>query len=122
MTENKLTQTALTGIHWYDFVGTDYLFEDFLDLVKKCDPVAKKYKDMYTIYLVEDDVPSGETYTKYYYHKELCEDILQRYNIDSDPYSFILQSHILTYEGKKRKAITEMYEKDVSKSIIRYLK
>ena len=124
MAENKLIRTALTEISWYDYIGTNYEFKDFLDTMKKCDQVAERYSDMYTIYLVDDDTPNGKTYSKYYYHKELCDKILRGYNIDDDenPYSFILQSHFLIYEGYERKALTEMYEKDVSKSIVRYLK
>ena len=113
MNSDKLRQKALTGIHWYDFVGTDYAFENFQQRVAEFDRVASEYSDMYFLYIVDNDNPAGEVHSKFYYHKQLCQDILRSYQIFVDVPTFVFESSRLTYErgSSQRKALTELYER-----------
>ena len=120
----KLRQTPLTGIHWYDFIGTDFSFEAFQEQVNQFDHVASEYNGMHTLFNVDDDTPPGKTYSKFYYHKQICQEILERYQITMDLRSFLLHSLCVHFEkdSSNYKAITELYEVNVSNAIIKCLK
>ena len=116
----KVTQTALTSMGWYDFVGSDYSKEEYLSRCQHLDNVFQHYADAEAMTVSMTNRPPGLTLSRYYVHLEIARSILVEFGIHTEPLVFIFESQLVVYkEGDvKREAITALFERDVSEKIL----
>lgn len=116
----KIQKNALTGIHWYDFVGTDYHLKDFRKDAALCDAIIKQYDGVDIVNLSFSSGPPGLTHNRYYVHMEAAKAILEEHGIDVPVLAFVMEAHFITFERDtvKNRAIKELYTRDVSDQLV----
>lgn len=113
---SKVCKTALTGIGWYDFEGSDYSKAVFIARCDATDDVFRYFDRGDAVLLSNHDRAPGFQMERFYIHVDIARDILREFGIQSHPLVFVTESYVETFkEGDvRRDAITALYERDVA--------